>query len=127
MDGICCPECGGPVFTNPFRKGDKQMAKEEVKGIEVGIQVDTTQLDESIKKANRLVQLLERVDELAAQASKSIRVEMRTSNGEFCIERSIEVGDISALTPEERHQLIDVVAGELTIEEDEQPSEPDNA
>lgn len=101
--------------------------KHPISGLEVGIQVDTTQLNEAIKKADQLVQLLERVDELSSQTSKTLRVEMRVSVGEYCIDRSIEVGDINALTLEERQQLIDVVAGELQVEEDEQPSDPGNA
>lgn len=41
-----------------------------VKGISVGVKIDTTQLDEAIVKANQLVQLLERADALGYRISQ---------------------------------------------------------
>lgn len=42
------------------------------KGIDIEVRVDTTQLDEAIKKSNQLMQLLERVDGLAFRSAKSL-------------------------------------------------------
>lgn len=149
VDGINCPECGGPVLTDPVAKDTLALETNEPRVMKYRciecrlIHYDTGKKDGLKCKCGGMLEPLGWVGvgwigqegpstgvkpEIKERVKAMLRVQTTISMGEHYVERTLEIDDISTLTPEERAAIIDGAISPVYIDHEESgPDVPTDA